>query len=300
LTEQEKILFEKLKQEVAKTFLKENPALSTDISKWKGDDIVRFQEDLLAKVKGQVSEKWFYNYFRNDIQKLPRIDMLNLLSEYVGYDNWADFKHKHTPRQNSGKQMKLKYSVFVFLIVAVGLFFAWTISKEKTHKIELCFVDESLNPVTDPVNITAKAGKGEKIYQTENSNCIKFKSKGKQLNIEVKSAYYLPKKLKIDVENDYHEKIMLMTDIYALALRHYSNENIDNVKKRKEKLEKLIADDAVIYQQWFGNDKGIEIYTKEEFITQMILPTSLLKNMEILDKKYKNGKIYRLRFKVKQ
>ena len=54
-----------------------------------------FQEDLFQEVKGKVSEKWFYTYFKNDAPKLPRIDMLNLLSSYVGFENWYAFKSAH-------------------------------------------------------------------------------------------------------------------------------------------------------------------------------------------------------------
>ena len=74
-------LFELLKRAVADTFLTKNSA-SISIEEWKGNDIVAFQEDLFENVKGTISEKWFYTYLKNDIDKLPRIDMLNMLSNY--------------------------------------------------------------------------------------------------------------------------------------------------------------------------------------------------------------------------
>lgn len=84
-------IFEILKKSIAERFLEENSAQSTDVSKWKGQEIVIFQEDLFNKTKSTVSEKWFYTYFKSDFKKLPRIDMLNLLSQYCGYKNWAHF-----------------------------------------------------------------------------------------------------------------------------------------------------------------------------------------------------------------
>lgn len=92
--------FNLLKKEVALVLLKDH-SVSTSIEEWKGEEIVLFQEDLFNKLKTKVSEKWFYSYFKNHPDKLPRIDMLNLLSNYVGSSNWGTFKvkHKHTPQK---------------------------------------------------------------------------------------------------------------------------------------------------------------------------------------------------------
>jgi hypothetical protein len=84
-------IFEILKKSIAERFLEENSAQSTDLSQWKGQEIVVFQDDLFNKTKSTVSEKWFYTYFKSDFKKLPRIDMLNLLSQYCGYKSWAHF-----------------------------------------------------------------------------------------------------------------------------------------------------------------------------------------------------------------
>jgi len=88
--------FEQLKQGVQAEYLKNHHPSFDDISKWKGIDIIYFQEDLRRKAKGNISEKSFYTYFKsNPTTKLPRIDMLNLLSMYVDYQSWYDFKRKN-------------------------------------------------------------------------------------------------------------------------------------------------------------------------------------------------------------
>lgn len=89
------IHFERLKKEIEHEFLQENMPSEPSISKWKGIDIIYFQEDLRRKAKGNISEKSFYTYFKSqNINKLPRIDMLNILSIYAGYDSWHAFKKK--------------------------------------------------------------------------------------------------------------------------------------------------------------------------------------------------------------
>jgi len=96
LTDLDLLHFEQLKKEVQSQYLKEYTPSHDDISKWKGIDIIYFQEDLRKKAKGNISEKSFYTYFKTSpVTKLPRIDMLNLLSIYAGYDSWYEFKKQH-------------------------------------------------------------------------------------------------------------------------------------------------------------------------------------------------------------
>jgi len=96
VTNLELLHFEELKKDVQAQYLKDHSPSYDDISKWKGIDIIYFQEDLRKKAKGNISEKSFYTYFKSSpVTKLPRIDMLNLLSIYAGYSSWYEFKKKH-------------------------------------------------------------------------------------------------------------------------------------------------------------------------------------------------------------
>ena len=96
MTDLDLLHFEQLKKDVQGQYLKEHTPSQDDISKWKGIDIIYFQEDLRKKAKGNISEKSFYTYFKSSpVTKLPRIDMLNLLSIYAGYDSWYEFKKLH-------------------------------------------------------------------------------------------------------------------------------------------------------------------------------------------------------------
>lgn len=118
---EEQHIFSQLKLAIASKFLEHNSASKT-IEDWKGDDIVAFQEDLFSKVKARVSEKWFYTYIKNEAKKLPRIDMLNLLSNYVGYQNWNDFKahHKTSTQIKTHKKAISKY-LWLLLIAPCAL-----------------------------------------------------------------------------------------------------------------------------------------------------------------------------------
>lgn len=96
MTDLDLLHFEQLKKSVQAQYLTDYTPSFDDISKWKGIDIIYFQEDLRKKAKGNISEKSFYTYFKTSpVTKLPRIDMLNLLSIYAGFDSWYDFKKQH-------------------------------------------------------------------------------------------------------------------------------------------------------------------------------------------------------------
>ncbi len=296
---QDKILFELLKKKIADTFLKENPAQSTDISQWKGDDIVRFQEDLLHKVKGRVSEKWFYNYFRNDIQKLPRIDMLNLLSEYVGYKNWMDFVHQNKPKQKLDKKYPVKWIVFgIGLLLTSILIYSFLTSQ--THKAVFCFTDEAGNPVDNIRVIRLMDNQSDKVLNVQN-HCVTIQNHPEEIKLRITSPYYKDIVIVRQTDTgDYRENLVLHPDLYALLLKTYSSTDTRNWDKRRKQLEAIIADSALIYQQWFGNSQGIEIYDKAEFIGQLCIPTGWVRNMEVLEIKQKNNQIVKLRFALKK
>ena len=96
MTDIEFLYFNALKKAVQDKYLESHSPSFEDIAKWKGIDIIYFQEDLRQKAKGNISEKSFYTYFKNNAQeKIPRIDMLNILSVYVGYNSWSEFRKKN-------------------------------------------------------------------------------------------------------------------------------------------------------------------------------------------------------------
>ncbi|MBF5026814.1 hypothetical protein [Planobacterium oryzisoli] len=96
MTDLDLLHFEQLKSEIQTKYLQTHTPSNENIAHWKGIDIIYFQEDLRKIAKGNISEKSFYTYFKTSpVTKLPRIDILNLLSQYAGYQSWFDFKKQH-------------------------------------------------------------------------------------------------------------------------------------------------------------------------------------------------------------
>jgi hypothetical protein len=134
--------------------------------------------------------------------------------------------------------------------------------------------------------------------KTDGTGCFQFETKEDIIRFVVQSPYHKTDTIVRHINSNRNTTIQLATDYYALMLQYYSNANVTDWKKRKEQLNTLIAEEAEIYQV-FSNDMRIELYSKRDFIGKLSVPTSSLKNIIILEKQYKDGKIVKLKFIVK-
>ncbi|WP_111685563.1 hypothetical protein [Winogradskyella tangerina] len=298
MTTEEQHIFSKLKLAIAAKFLENNSA-SERIEDWKGEEIISFQEDLFDNVKARVSEKWFYTYMKNNAEKLPRIDMLNLLCTYVGYQNWNDFKSQHqTPPTSKKKKVLSKYLWLLLLIPGILLAFSMITTK---NNYEFCFFDSIKNePIKDVIlNIKILKTNESPIHEVSDSlGCFKFSSSEKELRFIVESPYYKTDTIVRQFNSNENRIIKLEADDYALMLNYYVNKNITAWKEHREKLSEIFSDDAIIYQL-YKQSNTVEIYTKQEFIQKLTIPTRSLRGMEILEKVVVDGKITKLKFTIK-
>ncbi len=285
--------FNHLKESVVKTFLESNNA-SQDVKQWKGDDIVLFQEDLFNKVKARVSEKWFYTYFKNETEKLPRVDMLNLLCQYVGFKNWSDYKVSLIKKNNQKPKSILFYVLPILLIVSIITLL--TLNKSNTYNF--CFVDDINGLPIEHITLDVKIINREEtpIYLKSDSNgCMTYKTKDDIIKFIVQSPYHKTDTIIKSINNMNNGSVKLNTDNYALMLDYYSNKKLINWKEHRNNLERIFSNDALIYQI-FPNNIGVEIFTKDEFINKLTTPTKSLKQMKIISKSYTDGKIAILKF----
>ncbi|MNT59316.1 hypothetical protein D3C72_1968160 [compost metagenome] len=93
------------------------------------------------------------------------------------------------------------------------------------------------------------------------------------------------------------ENIELKPNDYAIQLYYYSKSIID-FKKKTSELNRLISDNALIYQVVDSDIYGIETLDKQKYISLVTLPTTSLEKLEVIDSQMKNGKIVMIRFKI--
>ncbi|MFY7815715.1 MAG: hypothetical protein ACOVRK_11085, partial [Chryseobacterium taeanense] len=351
-----------------------------DISKWKGIDIIYFQEDLRKKAKGNISEKSFYTYFKNSpVTKLPRIDMLNLLSIYAGYDSWYEFKKQHlfagellkddedlddndlkeiekivltapdlpqneitqkkqeekviknevlqksntenqlvnhnkdfinTPNPEEQKPRKsfIKKNVWAIitsiLVVLTGLLGFKDVLFSKTYKYCFTDADRGLGVVNTLEIKVIKENESPILYKIKPGECFYYSTKDKNLKMQISSPFYEYLEINRSLENAPDEEIIeLKPDDYKMAAYYFSikdaNGDPEELKRKRNQLESLISNNAVIYQIYDNNIYGIERLDKQKYITLVTTPTTSLKNLSVIEmKKDNNGKIISIKFKI--
>jgi hypothetical protein len=300
--------FELLKQKIVATMKQSFPGINPSISEWKGQEITDFQEELLKKVNAHISEKWFYNHIKSENRSLPRIDVLNLLSKYAGYANWDDFVFRNTDPTAQAKSIPKANRYFIIvpllvLVVAIMLFILFKLISNREYKIS--FYDAHTREVITgrPIEIQLLSDDESPVnYLTDSTGSLTLKTDERIIKIVVNAPYYkndtIVRVLK-SFERD--QNISLQPNDYALIIAYFSQMKVDDWQKRRTSLDRMIDDNAMIYQVLQDeNGPGMELYNKEEFIDRLTLPTGSLKNIEILDTKYKNEKIMILRFRINE
>ncbi|MDX2245644.1 MAG: hypothetical protein SF052_02640 [Bacteroidia bacterium] len=314
MQESDRKYFDLLKQALSEKYQSNYPHITRPISEWKGQEIVNFQEDLARTVNGRISEKWFYTHLKSsDNPHLPRIDVLNMLSRYVGFADWEAFvtsvagqRWLREPQPPAGKRW-LRLSKPPFLrfskplvagMAAVVLLIVILSNTIKSTDYVFCFVDAD-----DPLPVT-----GLEVWVLENEQtprplavdaggCVQIAQNQNEIVLIAKAPYYRPDTI-VRRRSSHHapESIPLRKDDYALMLHYFSTDNLKDWKKRREQLEKIFDDEVRIFQVSPGSMQGMEMYNKEEFIDKMTMPLQSLRNIEVLETDYKNGKINGMRF----
>ena len=306
--DKEKIYFELLKKEVVQKFRELFPGASEQIQDWKGQTIHLFQDDLFEKVNQNISEKWFYNHMKTSTDKLPRIDMLNILSRYCGYVDWQDFIYRH--RETSGIALQGKKAnpnkIFIYvslltLLTVAIIYIFYSISS--TRNYQFCFINADDRSSIRSENIKMELfqqNESPLYYNSDSTGCIEFWTNTIKCQFVITAPYYkrdtITRMLK---KYKRHETIPLHVDDYALMLHYYSASDVVNWKKRKRQLNQIFHDNAIIYEVLSAGNTGIEIYDKKEFIEKLMIPISSNKELDIIDIIYNEGKISKLRFSSK-
>jgi len=306
LQQQDKILFDLLKKEVASVLRQSYPGMNPEISEWKGQDIIDFQEDLLVRVNGQLSEKWFYTHMKTQDSSLPRIDVLNMLSQYAGYINWNDFRFKHqgeipfTDKIDKANNPLIRV-LMIFATVMILIFIIIKIINTQNYRFTFFDADTG-----DPIvgsNIRAELlldDESPVSYLSDKEGSILIRTSQSRIRIIIKTPYYITDTITRLLKKFTHtEKIGLNADSYALMIHYFSQTDVTAWQRRRDQLNNMISEDAMIYQIPDKNGiPGMELYNKQEFIDKLTMPSSSLKKIEILDCRYSGGQIAVLRFRI--
>ncbi|MCK5774583.1 MAG: hypothetical protein KAH25_00315 [Bacteroidales bacterium] len=297
-----------LKQDIVSVMQESFPGINLSISHWKGQEITDFQEDLLIRVNAHISEKWFYNHIKTENDSLPRIDILNILSKYVGFANWADFVFHKAGKIEAVREIPQANRMFVIIPIAVVLimiimYFLFHIVNIQEREYNVKFYDTYTKEIIVSARneiVVLSDNESPIQYLSDSTGIIIFKTNAKVVEMVVSSPYYISDTISRMMKSfNRDQKIGMKANDYALILHYFSEMNVEDWQSRKAYLSKIIDDDAIIYQVLSDKNKfGMALYNKMEFIDKLTMPSGSLKNIEILETQFKKDKIALLRFRI--
>ena len=231
--------------------------------------------------------------------------MLNLLSEYVGYQNWAAFKAdnpikpKESVSPNKKKKIPLHYWMWAILGINALLFGLIWYLNTRSQAMQFCFIDADRNrPVQTIIELKILKEGESPIYASTNENgCFSIPANQDKITLVIQSPFHKNDTIVRTINKNHKETVELRTDDYALMLYYLNQAKVEDWERHRQEWDNLVDDDALIYRVWDDAQMGMDVMSKKEFINYMTLPTQSLKHFELIEKKERNGKIVHIKFK---
>jgi len=295
-------IFEQLKQKVLLKYQEHCPYFQGNWKNFSSQDIQNLIVLIEENTKQNVSEKWIYTHLKPETNsKLPRKDMLDILSLFSGFSGWDEFIFKNREVVSEEKLIlpkKKNKAIFIFIaILIVGIIIVILLysNKKSTQKFKLKneFTQETIQ------------AKDVKAYKIENNEKIQIPIRNAEVEVEAKdentkiiveSPYYKKQEIKVN-SNSERSEIVLKPDDFAMMLKAFMQSDIKDWETRKIQLDKILSEDLEVIMMLKDN-LGAEYFDKKEFSQKLIVPTESVKKMQIIEiKNAKNGKIEFIRIK---
>lgn len=295
-------IFYQLKKSVLEHYQNSNPYFNGSWKSFSSQDILNLIDDIQLKTKQSVSEKWIYTHLKPETnEKLPRKDMLDILSVYVGKSSWDEFKFVDNNNDNknvnvnvnvkvkSNSKKKFRILLLIFGVFIIG-FTLWKFASKDQQKLEFqnSYTKDSI----------AKEDVNAFIVEDSIEKPIDLKSP--TLNLEkgtkvvIKSPFYKQKEITIS-QNQSFSRVELNPNDYAMMLKAFMKSDIKDWQTRKEQLNKILSDNLEVMVM-LENNLGAEYFNKTEFSQKVVIPSASLKKLKIVElQQEKDNKISFLR-----
>jgi hypothetical protein len=149
MTELEK--FQELKQKVLLKYQEQYPFFQGNWKSFSSQDIQNLIVLIEEKCKQTISEKWIYTHLKPVLNsKIPRKDMLNILSKFIGFSGWDEFTFEEKIielNQSSESKIAKKRLLLLLLPLAflIVFFYRNQPSKSKTIQLNNEYTNEKVN-----------------------------------------------------------------------------------------------------------------------------------------------------------
>ena len=290
-------IFYQLKESVLEQYQISYPYFNGSWKSFSSQDILNLIDDVQLKTKRSVSEKWIYTHLKPETnEKLPRKDMLDILSVYVGKSGWDEFKFidkdnvnikDNVNKKSSNKVNYVATGLLVFLLLSFAI---WKFTAKEIQTIELqnSYTKDSISK------------EEVKAFVLEDSVEQPIDLKSPTLDLEkgtkvvIKSPFYKQKEVIIS-QVEPVSRIELNPNDYAMMLKAFMKSDIKDWQTRKEQLNKILSDNLEVMVM-LENNLGAEYFNKKEFSQKVIIPSASLKKLKIVElRQEKDNKISFLR-----
>lgn len=291
-----------LKQEVLLAYQKQYPYFKGNWKSFSSQDIQNLIELVEEKTRQSISEKWIYTHLKAETNsKLPRKDMLDILSQFSGFSGWDEFVFTNREeaigkKESQSKKGKRHFIIIGFLaVLIVVIAFLVYPRKKPTQKLQL--KNEFTNETIQAKEVKAYTIEDNKKVEIPIQNSeIEVAVKDENTKIVIQSPYYKKQEVKVNKASEKTE-ILLQPDDYAMMLKAFMKSDIKDWETRKIQLNKILSDNLEVIVM-LKNDLGAEYFNKNEFSEKLVIPTESVKRMQILEIKNDNeGKIEFIRIK---
>lgn len=248
---------------------------------------------------------------KSENKSLPRIDVLNFLSKYVGYQNWDDFvfhhqretmAHLEVENISKGNRFFILIPLITIVIMAILYMIFQVISqREVLYKFSFYDAYTQENIISNKNELMLLSVEESPLhYYSDSTGQISFQTRHDRVTLVAKSPYYKTDTIKRILRKlETQHRIILQVDDYALMLHYFSTMKADKWQKRRRFLEELIHEKALFYEVISNQgNRGMLLYNKNEFIDKLTMPTGSLKHIEILETKFRDDKIALVRFRT--
>jgi hypothetical protein len=132
----------------------------------------------------------------------------------------------------------------------------------------------------------------------DSSGCFSLRTSKPEISFSVNAPYYRKDTVNLRLDrSDRIRTIGLRANDYAIMIHYLTNANIVDWQVRRDQLDMIFSDNAMIYQVYMDENLGMEVYNKWEFINKITLPAEGLKNLEIIETMFTGEEITRLWFR---
>jgi len=282
-------LFQGLKGKVLQAYKEHFPFFTGNWKTFSSQDIQKLIVLIENVCKQSISEKWIYTHLKPERNgKIPRKDMLDILSMFVGHSSWDEFKFEHKEAekvQSSSKSnwfVRFGIGLVAIIICALLVFFIIKKPAQETRLLQIKnqYNDQQVN--SEEVKVYQLQDSLKKTLKVKNGAVEMDGLQKRNTTLEIVSPFYKKKVVHISHSDTTITKIELQPNDYAMMLKAFMVSDIKDWQTRKVQLDKILSDDLEVIVM-LKDDLGAEYFNKKEFSQKLIVPTASIKRMKIVE-----------------